>query len=188
MERNNTNLPDPELLLRYLRGELPDAEKTAVERMAAADPRLSDILGDMRRAEALSQDLVRMELLDAEAGFGRVQSRIRARARERVFRRAVRWAAVLMLPLLVSSLVFGWLYYRERMPEELFAEVATPAGTVIRYDLPDGSVVWLNAPEAACATRCVSRAANARSNSGAKPISRSKPTANRLSMSIPTPA
>ena len=145
MERNNTNLPDPELLLRYLRGELPDAEKTAVERMAAADPRLSDILGDMRRAEALSQDLVRMELLDAEAGFGRVQSRIRARARERVFRRAVRWAAVLMLPLLVSSLVFGWLYYRERMPEELFAEVATPAGTVIRYDLPDGSVVWLNA-------------------------------------------
>ena len=127
MERNNTNLPDPELLLRYLRGELPDAEKTAVERMAAADPRLSDILGDMRRAEALSQDLVRMELLDAEAGFGRVQSRIRARARERVFRRAVRWAAVLMLPLLVSSLVFGWLYYRERMPEELFAEVATPA-------------------------------------------------------------
>ena len=44
MERNNTNLPDPELLLRYLRGELPDVEKTAVERMAAADPRLSDIL------------------------------------------------------------------------------------------------------------------------------------------------
>ena len=49
-------MKDPELLLRYLRGELPDAEKTAVERMAAADPRLSDILGDMRRPEALARE------------------------------------------------------------------------------------------------------------------------------------
>lgn len=145
MEPKSTNLPDPDLLLRYLRGELCDAQSTAVEQMAAADARLSQILGDMRRAEALSEDIARMELLDAEAGFRRVQSRIGARSRERIFRRAVRWAAVLMLPLLVTSLLFGWLYFKERMPQELFAEVATPAGTVIRYELPDGSVVWLNA-------------------------------------------
>ena len=145
MDPKTEKLPEPELLMRYLHAELSDAEKTALEETLAADSRTAAALDDMRRAEAITQDIVRMELLDTEAGFRRVQSRIRARGRERLFQRAMRWAAVLMLPLLASSFLFGYLYYKERVPEALFAEVATPAGTVIRYELPDGSVVWLNA-------------------------------------------
>lgn len=84
METKPRNQPDPELLLRYLRSELSDAEKAALEESFATDPRTVATLDDMRRAEAITQDIVRMELLDADAGFRRVQSRIRARGRERL--------------------------------------------------------------------------------------------------------
>lgn len=145
MNRNDPNRPDPELLLRYLRDELSDPERSAVEQMLRHDRQAAALLGQMRGAEALSQDILRMEMIDCEAGFQRVRSRIRARRRDRLVRLAMRCAAVLMLPLLVASAFFGYLYYRERTPGTLFAEVSAPTGAVVHYELPDGSTVWLNA-------------------------------------------
>lgn len=145
MDKMNTDLPDPKLLLSYLHQELSDVERLAVEQAAAENPRVRELLDDMRCAEALSMDIVRMGSLDMEAGYHRVQSRIHDRRREKLFQRTMRWAAVLILPLLASTFVTGYLYYKERTPEALFAEVSTPPGAVVRYELPDGSTVWLNA-------------------------------------------
>lgn len=145
MNRKIPTMPDAELLLRYLHDELSPAEREEVERTLKRDARAADALEALREAEALSRDIVRMELLDADAGYRRVRERIRARRRERLFRRVTRWAAVLALPLFAASMLFGYLYFRERNSGPLFAEVATSTGTVVRYELPDGSTVWLNA-------------------------------------------
>ena len=134
MEPESTRRPSPELLLRYVRSQATDAERQAVEACMAGDEEFRTIVAQMRSAEALAGDIFRMESFDSEAGYRRVRTRIRARGFERLRRRAVQWAAVLMLPLLVCSGVMSYLYYRERTPEELFAELSTPAGAVIRYD------------------------------------------------------
>lgn len=55
------------------------------------------------------------------------------------------YAAMLTLPLLIISLLLGYLYWQPLTDDDIrYTEVNTPAGTVIRYELPDHSIVWLN--------------------------------------------
>ena len=51
---------------------------------------------------------------------------------------------MLVLPLLISSFILGYLHWQKPIEEIQYAEVKTPSGTVIRYELPDRSIVWLN--------------------------------------------
>ena len=62
-----------------------------------------------------------------------------------MYNQLVRYAAFLTIPLLLSSLILGYLYFGGTEDEEKYAEVMAASGAVIRYELPDHSVVWLNA-------------------------------------------
>ena len=58
----------------------------------------------------------------------------------------MRSAAFLTLPLLVASLTLGYLYFHAPVEDGVkYAEVTATMGAVVRYELPDRSVVWLNA-------------------------------------------
>ena len=46
--------------------------------------------------------------------------------------------------MLLASLILGYLYFAESEEEIRYAEVISTMGTVVRYELPDHSVVWLN--------------------------------------------
>ena len=62
-----------------------------------------------------------------------------------MYNQLMRYAAFLTIPLFLSSLVLGYLYFSGTETDEKYAEVVTATGSVIRYELPDHSVVWLNA-------------------------------------------
>ena len=62
-----------------------------------------------------------------------------------VYSQLMRYAALLAIPLLMTSLVLGYLYFDGAEEEVKYAEITAATGSVIRYELPDGSVVWLNA-------------------------------------------
>lgn len=57
----------------------------------------------------------------------------------------MRYAAFLTLPLLMISLTLGYLYFSGPEAVDCYAEVTAAKGSVIRYELPDHSVAWLNA-------------------------------------------
>lgn len=97
------------------------------------------------KAQALAEDIKEMESLDTGKAYRRAKERIKAQQKMLFYHRLMRYAAFLALPLLISSLVFGYLYFHEAAKEEMFAEVTAATGSVIRYELPDRSVVWLNA-------------------------------------------
>lgn len=98
----------------------------------------------LRKAQAIGEDIKEMESIDVSGAYYRTYIKIRSRQRKKIYNRLVRYAAFLTLPLLLTSLILGYLYFGEAEEEEKFAEITAAMGAVIRYELPDHSVVWLN--------------------------------------------
>lgn len=100
----------------------------------------------LRLANALKDDIEEMESIDVSDAYGKARQKIRQNKRKQFYSHLVRYAAFLTLPLFLLSSVLGFLYFRKpAVMEEHYAQVTAAAGSVIRYELPDGSVAWLNA-------------------------------------------
>jgi len=100
----------------------------------------------LKVAHTLGDDIREMEAIDSSIAYEKTCKKINANKGKQLRNRMLRYAAFLTLPLFVSSLVLGYLYFlNESEPGERYAEVTAASGSVIRYELPDRSVVWLNA-------------------------------------------
>ncbi len=98
---------------------------------------------ELRKAEDLLTAIRYIESIDVEKAFEAGMDKVRRARRQIMFNRLVRIAACLSIPLLAATAVLGWLLLFPR-ESETFASVTSPSGTVVRYELPDNSVVWLN--------------------------------------------
>lgn len=98
----------------------------------------------LRKAQALGDDIKEMESIDVMGAYRQTQNKIRANRKKKMYHQVMRYAAFLTIPLLLTSLALGYLYFSGAETEERYAEVTATMGTVIRYELPDQSVVWLN--------------------------------------------
>jgi len=99
----------------------------------------------LRKAQALGSDIREMESIDVDAAWRETRSKIRDDRRRRLSVRLVRYAAMLAFPLLISTAVLGFMLLSGSREEARYAEVTASAGTVVKYELPDRSTVWLNA-------------------------------------------
>lgn len=97
----------------------------------------------LRKAQALGDDIKEMESVDVLSAYHRAQVKIKMTRRKLLHNRMMRAAAFLTLPLFLSSLILGYLYFHGTTDDK-YAEVIAATGSVIRYELPDRSVVWLN--------------------------------------------
>lgn len=98
----------------------------------------------LRKAHALGNDIKEMESIDVARAYCRSQKILKANRRKQMYNQMMRYAAFLAVPLLLTSLVLGYLYFQKPELAEKYAEVTAATGSVIRYELPDHSVVWLN--------------------------------------------
>lgn len=98
----------------------------------------------LRKAHALGNDIKEMESIDVARAYQRTQKILKANRKKQMYNQMMRYAAFLAVPLLLTSLVLGYLYFQKPEPAEKYAEVTAATGSVIRYELPDHSVVWLN--------------------------------------------
>ena len=99
----------------------------------------------LRKAQALGDDIKEMESIDVLGAYYQAQAKLKPNRRKNMYNQLMRYAAFLTIPLFLSSLVLGYLYFSGTETDEKYAEVVTATGSVIRYELPDHSVVWLNA-------------------------------------------
>lgn len=111
----------------------------------------NEILEQVKKVKALTEDLLEYQSIDTAAAYRQVEGRIRKASRKQYFLHAVsRIAVILLLPLLVSSLVLSYLYIglrtgqKEEIASVAYHQVSAAPGTVTRLELPDRSVVWLN--------------------------------------------
>lgn len=98
----------------------------------------------LRKAQALGDDIKEMESIDVLGAYNRAQVKIKMTRRKLLVHRMMRIAAFLTMPLFLSSLILGYLYFHGTEDDQKYAEVIAATGSVIRYELPDHSVVWLN--------------------------------------------
>ena len=98
----------------------------------------------LRKAQALGDDIKEMESIDVLGAYRQTQARIKVDRRKSMYNQLMRYAAFLTIPLLLSSLILGYLYFNGTEDEGKYAEVTATRGTVVRYELPDHSIVWLN--------------------------------------------
>lgn len=103
-----------------------------------------DLEASFRKAQALGNDIREMESIDVSVAYRRFQVKTREQKRRGIYSLLMRYAAFLSIPLMLTSLAFGYLYFVGSEEEVRYAEVTSTMGTVTRYELPDRSVVWLN--------------------------------------------
>ena len=85
-----------------------------------------------------------MESVNVSDAYRTAKAKVRTNRRKNMYNQLMRYAAFLTIPLLLSSLILGYLHWGGTDAEEKYAEVIAATGSVIRYELPDHSVVWLN--------------------------------------------
>ncbi|NDV67232.1 DUF4974 domain-containing protein [Bacteroides sp. 224] len=99
----------------------------------------------LREAQALGEDIKELESIDVQQAYRQMQQKIKNNRQKAIYNQWMRYAAFFTLPLLLTSLVLGYLYFQEPTIDDKYAEITAAKGSVIRYELPDHSVVWLNA-------------------------------------------
>lgn len=97
----------------------------------------------LKKAQAILQAIRYMESVDSEAAFNKGMNKIRQVRRQLIFNRLVRAAACLSIPLFVATAVMVTLYFFPGESPEM-ASVTAPCGSVVKYELPDKSTVWIN--------------------------------------------
>lgn len=131
-----------ELLPRYCEGQVTESERRAVEDwMAQSDENYRTV--KQIYALYLAADAAHvMTAVDTERALRRVQRRISGRQRWNGWQWVQRVAAILALPLLVSTL---WLSVKDGKPEAVqMLEARTNPGMTTSLTLSDGTVVFLN--------------------------------------------
>lgn len=98
----------------------------------------------LRKARVLGDDIKEIEAINVPTAYRKAQIKIRNKRKAEAYNLLMRYAAFLAIPLLLATLTLGYLYLNEPEPEVKYAEVTSTMGTVVRYELPDHSVVWLN--------------------------------------------
>lgn len=129
------------LVVAYLEGRITAAEEEALFDHITAS---AEGLAAFRREE-LAWELRRPRSAETEAAWKRFADAVAQAKRERVMRRVRRqWlAAAAVALLLIVGGAAGWLRYA-MLPEQPFA-MSAPMGGKMCAQLPDGTVVWLNA-------------------------------------------
>ena len=135
---------DSELFFRYCKGLCTEAEKEKVEALLNESEEYRRLFRDLQNALALGDDIKAMEAIDVEAAYQRTRKDIRKKRNRQIGTWLVKYAAFLTLPLFLSSVILGYLYFNEPEEKVQYVDITASVGSVVRYELPDNSVVWLN--------------------------------------------
>ena len=107
-----------------------------------------DIKKTIRIAKAIENDICEYKSFDVRAAYQKNRKRLDAERKKHSFIFYIsRIAAILLLPLIISTGVLSYLYTQQLRQVETvsYLEALSAPGIVTRVLLPDSSKVWLNA-------------------------------------------
>ncbi len=134
-----------QLLSAYITGQATEAEKKLVEEWIDSSPGNAMILQQAWFVWQCGDKLRVMNTADPDPALRRFKARLRGWRRRASLRKlavaAQRIAAILIIPVFAFAIHFWRL---NNVETNQWAEVRSSPGMVTKFDLPDGSVVWLN--------------------------------------------
>lgn len=137
---------DENILIKYLDGVQTESEQAGVEAWLAESPENEKVLEQLYFTLQVTDRLHVMQSVDPEMALVRFKSKVRKQNKKvRLYRSLSllqKVAAVLFIPVLIMSAYMFMQLGNERVR---MVEVRTNPGVVSRFELPDGTKVWLNA-------------------------------------------
>lgn len=148
MEKNNIQFdnsePEGTLLLRYVRGEVSTEEKLRVDTWLEADATRERILLQTARIYHADRRRQRMAGRDPLAAYEKVSVRLQKRIRFARLRKASLIAACIACIFGCSALL-SYLQEKSASRHPRWVTLEANAGTRTHFNLPDGTLVYLNA-------------------------------------------
>lgn len=137
---------DDNILIKYLDGKASESEQAEVKAWLAESPENEKTLEQLYFTLQVTDRLHVMQSADPEMALVRFKTRIRKQNRKvslgRTWSLMQKIAAVLFIPVLVMS---AYLFMQQGRERVRMVEVRTNPGVISKFDLPDGTRVWLNA-------------------------------------------
>lgn len=108
---------------------------------------MTDNKHTVEQIKALTEDILEYQSVDVEKAYTQLSRRMHKKQAHHIFMHTLsRVAVILLLPLLISSVLFSYLYVKqkEQIEQVAYTQVSSAPGTITRLVLPDKSVAWLN--------------------------------------------
>jgi len=130
---------------KYLAGELNQKESTEIETWINQDPENRRKFLECKEVWELSGQIKKSEIIDIEKARSKVVKELHGFGkRKSFFTYLTRAAAILFLPLLITSMVYLFYTRPSAKIQEYISEINVSYGTVTHFVLSDGTDVWLN--------------------------------------------
>ncbi|WP_303071024.1 FecR family protein [Bacteroides nordii] len=144
MVKNTKEDITPELIFRYCDGTCNDRERSIVEHALSESDELRSNIENLKLTLELTTDIKEYESYNVNAAYKKVWNKTHKRIRIQLF--LMKLAAFITFPLIISTTIFGYAYFNRDKTEEIipYTEIASASGTIIRHELPDKTIVWLN--------------------------------------------
>ena len=139
---NSDTRIDEALLLRYFEGEVTLSEKEEIEKWIISSEANKKLAKQIYYLSFATKTMDTLKRTDARAALKEVRGRIRRERQLQWGRWAQRAAAILAIPLLLSTL-YLWMNGNEQNKVN-FIEIRTNPGMITSTILPDGTHVILN--------------------------------------------
>ncbi|MBI9064124.1 MAG: DUF4974 domain-containing protein [Marinilabiliaceae bacterium] len=144
MKRDNWTIEDS--LIRFCKGTCSEEEAQWIRKEVQESYELQDREEEIRKIIVLEEDISEYKGYNVGNAFLRTRQRIGLiKGKGNLLRFVSRYAAAILAPFMVMSAIFAYLYFSGLNQPVSYAEITTPVGTIMRYELPDQSIVWLNA-------------------------------------------
>lgn len=135
--------PDTSLLFKYIKGCVSEEEKCQVEKWLLADKENERTLLQIAELYYVFQTQERIFSRDTLTAYRKVQKRI-TKSNRRIGLYRISIAAACFLGVLILSTAIAFWMQQSSIPNQQFITVRANMGMRTSFDLPDGSVVYLN--------------------------------------------
>jgi len=136
---------EEEKLVEYILGMLTPEENLRIEKWYKQSPENEKRLDQLYFIMCLKDRVDVMNSVNPEKALTKFKNKLHGRTRISIFRNRIRTvqriAAILFIPLFILS---AYLLLSAGKDTVQYVEVATNAGMVSSFKLPDGTKVWLN--------------------------------------------
>lgn len=147
MKKENIHIdrigPDESLLLNYIRKTASEEEIRLVENWLKQDAENEQVLLSLAGLDHALRTKKRIESRDPLAAYSKVQKRIALSQRKVWLNRIYLTAACFIGVLIMSTAIAYWMQEQEDVKTQMIT-VQANAGMRTHFDLPDGTVAYLN--------------------------------------------
>lgn len=146
MEKENKNNNRIELnesiLLKYIREKSTEEENSRVDKWLQEDEKNEKVLLQMASIEYAVQTQKRIASRNSSEAYRKVRKRIDS-SRKKVYLNRIYVAAACFIGVLIMSTIISFLK-QDKISEQQFITVLANAGMRTHFNLPDGTVAYLN--------------------------------------------